>query len=120
MGPQRSTVWARGGLPQIRQTSKSRCCSSASQCKSTGKAVLGKTGMQHLSPVVIPMLNAKHRDQRVKLTQKFLRRDITSKHIILITDSKVSLLRKSARACRRWRYHTARGTIPTFNKSIAA
>ena len=76
--------------------------------------------MQHLSPVVVPMLNAKHRDQRVKLTQKCLRRDITSKHIILITDSKVFLLRKSARACRRWRYHTARGTIPRFNKSIAA
>ena len=88
--------------------------------KSTVKAVLRKNGLQHCSPVAVPMLKLVHRKHRVKIARKVLRREETSKYVALITDSKMFLLRKSARACRRWRMLKARGTIPKYKKCLAA
>ena len=66
------------------------------------------------------MLKLVHRQQRVKTARKVLRREETSKYVALITDSKMVVLRESARACRSWRMLKARGTIPKHKECLAA
>ena len=55
----------------------------------TVKRHLRQNGLQHLSPVAKPMLTDRHKLARLRFSKAYLRRDKTSKHRWLNTDSKI-------------------------------
>lgn len=87
---------------------------------STVKRLLRNNGLQHLPPVVKPMLTDNHKLHRLRFAKAILRRHKTSKRRWLNTDSKVFPLHKMGRPLRRWCKPAARGTVARPKHSIAA
>ena len=77
-------------------------------------------GLQHLSPVVKPMLTDRHKLDKLKFSKAYVRRDKTSKRRWLNTDSKISHVHNMGSPLRRWCKPGARGIAARPRSSIAA
>ena len=86
----------------------------------TVKRHLRQNGLQHLSPVVKPMLTDRHKLDRLRFSKAYLRRDKTSKRRWLNTDSKIFHVHNMGTPLRRWCKPAARGFAARPRSSIAA
>lgn len=85
----------------------------------TVQRLLKDSGLQFLSPKVVPILSAANKQKRLQFAKKALRREIVSWRRVMFTDSKYFQLFSRGKPAGRWCTPDTRGTAARQSHPIA-